>query len=91
VRQTREAIAATARSSRCNARAALVEGLTENTWRNAQRQFDEAAELIGLDPSLRAVLDPLMPHYALLMPPVISGMLNTTAAVDPTRPTLIID
>ncbi len=41
-----------------------LKGLTENTWRNAQRQFDEAAELIGLDPSLRAVLDPLMPHYA---------------------------
>jgi glutamate dehydrogenase (NAD(P)+) len=28
----------------------------ENAWRNAQRQFDEAAELIGLDPALRAVL-----------------------------------
>ena len=31
-------------------------GTAENAWRNAQRQFDEAAELIGLDPSLRAVL-----------------------------------
>jgi glutamate dehydrogenase (NAD(P)+) len=31
-------------------------GTVENAWRNAQRQFDEAAELIGLDPSLRAVL-----------------------------------
>ena len=31
-------------------------GTVENAWRNAQRQFDEAAELIGLDPALRAVL-----------------------------------
>ncbi len=31
-------------------------GTAENAWRNAQRQFDEAAELIGLDPALRAVL-----------------------------------
>jgi glutamate dehydrogenase (NAD(P)+) len=28
----------------------------ENAWRNAQRQFDEAASLLGLDPALRAVL-----------------------------------
>ena len=28
----------------------------ENAWRNAQRQFDEASELLGLDPWLRAVL-----------------------------------
>jgi glutamate dehydrogenase (NAD(P)+) len=28
----------------------------ENAWRNAQRQFDEAAALLGLDPSLRVVL-----------------------------------
>ena len=31
-------------------------GTVENAWRNAQRQFDEAAELIGLDPALRGVL-----------------------------------
>ena len=31
-------------------------GTAENPWRNAQRQFDEAAELLGLDPALRAVL-----------------------------------
>jgi glutamate dehydrogenase (NAD(P)+) len=31
-------------------------GTVENAWRNAQRQFDEAAALIGLDPSLRGVL-----------------------------------
>jgi glutamate dehydrogenase (NAD(P)+) len=29
---------------------------TENPWRNAQRQFDQAAELIGLEPGMRAVL-----------------------------------
>jgi glutamate dehydrogenase (NAD(P)+) len=29
---------------------------TENPWANAQRQFDEAAELIHLEPGLRAVL-----------------------------------
>ncbi|MGA7987051.1 MAG: Glu/Leu/Phe/Val dehydrogenase [Candidatus Dormiibacterota bacterium] len=29
---------------------------TENPWRNAQRQFDEAAKLVNLDPALRAVL-----------------------------------
>ena len=28
----------------------------ENPWRNAQRQFDEASELLGLDPALRVVL-----------------------------------
>jgi len=28
----------------------------ENPWHNAQRQFDEAAGLLGLDPGLRAVL-----------------------------------
>jgi glutamate dehydrogenase (NAD(P)+) len=28
----------------------------DNPWTNAQRQFDEAAELIGLDPNLRAVM-----------------------------------
>ena len=28
----------------------------ENAWHNAQRQFDEAAELLGLDPALRVVL-----------------------------------
>ena len=28
----------------------------ENPWENAQRQFDEAAELLGLDPGLRRVL-----------------------------------
>jgi len=28
----------------------------ENPWRNAQRQFDQAAELFGLHPSLRVVL-----------------------------------
>jgi glutamate dehydrogenase (NAD(P)+) len=28
----------------------------ENTWRNAQRQFDEAAELLNLEHGLRAVL-----------------------------------
>jgi glutamate dehydrogenase (NAD(P)+) len=36
--------------------AATPAGTVENAWRNAQRQFDEAAELIGLDPALRAVL-----------------------------------
>jgi glutamate dehydrogenase (NAD(P)+) len=36
--------------------AATPAGTVENAWRNAQRQFDEAAALIGLDPSLRAVL-----------------------------------
>ena len=30
--------------------------VTENPWRNAQRQFDEAAELYGLDPGMRTVL-----------------------------------
>jgi len=29
---------------------------SENAWRNAQRQFDEASELLGLNPWLRAVL-----------------------------------
>ena len=28
----------------------------ENPWHNAQRQFDQAAELFGLDPALRSVL-----------------------------------
>ena len=28
----------------------------ENAWHNAQRQFDEAAALLGLDPAMRAVL-----------------------------------
>src|ERR1700726_3283039 len=28
----------------------------DNPWQNAQRQFDEAAELLGLDPGLRRVL-----------------------------------
>ncbi len=28
----------------------------ENAWHNAQRQFDEAAALLGLDPALRVVL-----------------------------------
>ena len=28
----------------------------ENPWENAQRQFDDAAELLGLDPGLRRVL-----------------------------------
>ncbi|MBV8300733.1 MAG: glutamate dehydrogenase, partial [Candidatus Dormibacteraeota bacterium] len=28
----------------------------ENPWLNAQRQFDEAAELLGLDPNMRVVL-----------------------------------
>ena len=31
-------------------------GGAENPWRNAQRQFDTAAELLELEPSLRAVL-----------------------------------
>jgi glutamate dehydrogenase (NAD(P)+) len=33
-----------------------VASAVENPWHNAQRQFDEAAELFRLDPSLRCVL-----------------------------------
>src|ERR1700694_2359706 len=33
-----------------------VASAVENAWHNAQRQFDEAAAPLGLDPSLRAVL-----------------------------------
>lgn len=36
--------------------AAPMASAVENPWHNAQRQFDEAARLLGLDPSLRAVL-----------------------------------
>ena len=36
--------------------AATVPPLVENPWHNAQRQFDMAAELLGLDQALRTVL-----------------------------------
>ena len=35
---------------------ALAPATTENPWHNAQRQFDNAAEILQLSPSLRAVL-----------------------------------
>ncbi len=38
------------------ATASVPTSVAENPWHNAQRQFDQAAELFGLDPSLRRVL-----------------------------------
>jgi glutamate dehydrogenase (NAD(P)+) len=35
---------------------AIAPGAVENPWRNAQRQFDNAAEILELSPGLRAVL-----------------------------------
>lgn len=35
---------------------ALAPASVENPWHNAQRQFDNAAEILGLSPALRAVL-----------------------------------
>ena len=37
-------------------RAAVAPSVPENPWHNAQRQFDMAAELLNLEPSLRGVL-----------------------------------
>ena len=34
----------------------------ENPWLNAQRQFDNAADILNLSPGLRAVLGDLAPE-----------------------------
>jgi glutamate dehydrogenase (NAD(P)+) len=40
----------------------------ENPWHNAQRQFDAAAALLGLDPSLRAVLREVRREFTVRFP-----------------------
>jgi glutamate dehydrogenase (NAD(P)+) len=40
----------------------------ENPWHNAQSQFDTAAELLGLDPSLRAVLREVRREFTVRFP-----------------------
>ncbi|MEA2672213.1 MAG: glutamate dehydrogenase [Chloroflexota bacterium] len=41
---------------------------SENPWGNAQRQFDTAAELLGLEPSLRAVLREVRREFTVRFP-----------------------
>ena len=40
----------------------------DNPWHNAQRQFDNAAELLGLEPGLRAVLREVRREYTVRFP-----------------------
>ena len=39
-----------------------------NEWRTAQRQFDEAAELIGLEPELRDILREVQREFTCHFP-----------------------
>ncbi|HEV7465745.1 MAG TPA: Glu/Leu/Phe/Val dehydrogenase, partial [Candidatus Dormibacteraeota bacterium] len=41
---------------------------SDNPWRNAQSQFDAAAELLGLEPSLRAVLRDVRREFTVRFP-----------------------
>jgi glutamate dehydrogenase (NAD(P)+) len=41
---------------------------SDNPWRNAQSQFDTAAELLGLEPSLRAVLREVRREFTVRFP-----------------------
>jgi glutamate dehydrogenase (NAD(P)+) len=46
---------------------------SENPWGNAQRQFDTAAELLGLEPSLRAVLREVRREFTVRFPVQMDG------------------
>jgi len=47
---------------------ATLDSTSENPWHNAQRQFDEAAELLGLEHGLREVLREVRREYTVRFP-----------------------
>jgi glutamate dehydrogenase (NAD(P)+) len=53
--------------------AASVLSEPENPWHNAQSQFDAAAALLGLDPSLRAVLREVRREFTVRFPVKMDG------------------